>query len=180
MLGSNTLLSPKGGFTRPARRFALQLAVVVPLVHAHLILFGYNRTLVRLRIFVPAHPDQTDPHADIEGFALGMRRLVRRIRDHSPWPGSCLSRSLALWWLLRRQGTNPTIHVGTRKFDGRFQAHAWVSLNSRPLNAGTHVWDKYVQFRHNFSHNTPLIKTRWKNSCNSDNLRRAQDGTNEQ
>jgi hypothetical protein len=148
MSANKAVNSQQGRFTWTPRRFALQLALVVPFVHAHLKLFGYNRTLALLRRFVSAYPALMDPPPDIEEFALGMRRIVRRVRDRSPLPGSCLSRSLALWWLLRRQGMDTSLCIGARKFEGRLQAHAWVNLDARPLNAGVRVQEKYVQLNH--------------------------------
>jgi hypothetical protein len=47
---------------------------------------------------------------------------------------NCLERSLVLWWLLRRLGISAELRIGARKEVGRFEAHAWVEVDSVVLN----------------------------------------------
>ncbi len=146
MPASKALISPEGRFTWTARWFALQLALVAPFVHAHLRLFGYNRTLAMLQRFVPTNPAPTAPYGDPETYASAVRRLVRQVRHRSPLPGTCLSRSLSLWWKLQRCGIEAKLRIGTRKDSPSFQAHAWVEYHGQPLNAGRRVRQQYVAF----------------------------------
>ena len=46
---------------------------------------------------------------------------------------TCLEKSLALCWMLRRRGMNPELRIGARKEETLFEAHAWVELNGIPL-----------------------------------------------
>ncbi len=39
---------------------------------------------------------------------------------------SCLPESLAVWWLLGRQGIASNLRIGVRKVDQRLDGHAWV------------------------------------------------------
>ena len=47
---------------------------------------------------------------------------------------NCLEQSLVLWWLLRRRGISAELRIGARKEVGRFEAHAWVEVDSVALN----------------------------------------------
>jgi hypothetical protein len=47
---------------------------------------------------------------------------------------NCLEQSLVLWWLLRRRGISAELRIGARKEFERFEAHAWVELDSAVLN----------------------------------------------
>jgi hypothetical protein len=47
---------------------------------------------------------------------------------------NCLEQSLVLWWLLRRRGISAELRIGARKEFERFEAHAWVELESAVLN----------------------------------------------
>jgi transglutaminase-like putative cysteine protease len=48
-------------------------------------------------------------------------------------PGAtCLTKSLALAWLLRRRGIAAQVRVGVRTADG-FESHAWVDLDGVAL-----------------------------------------------
>jgi hypothetical protein len=47
---------------------------------------------------------------------------------------NCLEQSLVLWWLLRRRGIAAELRIGARKEFQRFEAHAWVEVDSAVLN----------------------------------------------
>jgi hypothetical protein len=47
---------------------------------------------------------------------------------------NCLEQSLVLWWLLRRRGISAELRIGARKEFQRFEAHAWVEVDSAVLN----------------------------------------------
>jgi hypothetical protein len=47
---------------------------------------------------------------------------------------NCLEQSLVLWWLLRRRGITAELRIGARKEFERFEAHAWVEVDSAALN----------------------------------------------
>ncbi|HXN27025.1 MAG TPA: lasso peptide biosynthesis B2 protein [Candidatus Acidoferrales bacterium] len=50
---------------------------------------------------------------------------------------NCLEQSLVLCWLLRRRGISAELRIGARKEFNRFEAHAWVEVDSAALdNAG--------------------------------------------
>ena len=133
-----------------ARWFTWQLALLTPVVHLYLMLFGYQRTLALLQRLVAGQKCPAANIEDAEQLAWGMRRINRKVRDHSLFPGRCLSRSLSLWLLLHSRGIDARLRIGCRRLDGRFQAHAWLEWMGRPLNAGDRVISHYAVFQHNF------------------------------
>jgi hypothetical protein len=59
-------------------------------------------------------------------------------------PGStCLTKSLALAWMLRRNGVAATVRIGVRARDG-FDAHAWVECRGVAVNDVPHRDDYAV------------------------------------
>jgi len=51
-----------------------------------------------------------------------------------PWRVRCLERSLALWWLLARDGISAEMRIGVRKLGRGIEAHAWVEVQGHPLD----------------------------------------------
>jgi len=77
------------------------------------------------------------------------RYRTRQVK-HSLIPGTCLTRSLALYWLLRRYGIHCSIRIGIQQDQPQFAAHAWVEVNGIALNAGPKVWQRHTVFVHRF------------------------------
>ncbi|MGC1767566.1 MAG: lasso peptide biosynthesis B2 protein [Candidatus Acidiferrales bacterium] len=59
---------------------------------------------------------------------------------------NCLEKSLVLWWLLRRRGIAAELRIGARKELERFEAHAWVELDSQMLNDAGEENRRFVPF----------------------------------
>lgn len=58
---------------------------------------------------------------------------------------TCLHRSLALWWILRRRGLNAQLRMGVRKAEATgFEAHAWVDYQATVLNDDPLVASRYT------------------------------------
>ena len=64
---------------------------------------------------------------------------------------SCLAKSLALWWLLGRQGISAQLRIGIRKENGKFEAHAWVERDGAALNEPEEHHHHYAAFDEAFS-----------------------------
>jgi hypothetical protein len=73
-------------------------------------------------------------------------QAMRRTTRYRFVGGNCLSRSLALWWLLYRQGIACDLRIGVRKQDSQFQAHAWIEYQGQPLNEHREVHQHYFAF----------------------------------
>jgi hypothetical protein len=57
-----------------------------------------------------------------------------------------LDQSLALWWLLGRQGIPSVVRIGTRKISEKFEAHAWVECEGVALNEPEDLHHHYTAF----------------------------------
>ncbi len=60
--------------------------------------------------------------------------------------GNCLSRSLTLCYLLRREGYDARLRLGGRHEFKRFEAHAWVELNGEPVDEHDEIRGSFVPF----------------------------------
>lgn len=84
-------------------------------------------------------------HSEAERARLTWRMLDVAAR-HGPVHGNCLSQSLCLWLLLRRQGIPSEMRIGVRAEPGQLLAHAWVEHQGQPLNDTLLVRDRYAVF----------------------------------
>lgn len=131
----------------PQLQWQLFLAVLsVPLTALAMRCWGFQRTQALLGFTIrksrrhSLSADTTQQHLQITVRAL---QLLTR---HGPYRGNCLSRSLVLWWLLGRQGIASDLRIGTRKEEGRFQAHAWIEREGLILNDAADVHDRFTAF----------------------------------
>jgi hypothetical protein len=89
-------------------------------------------------------------HRPVRGPAIGeagIRDLVRwvdRAGRYVPG-GTCLARSLALVWLLRRRGIAAELRIGVNTDDG-FLAHAWVERDGAALSDPQRIAERYAAF----------------------------------
>lgn len=72
------------------------------------------------------------------------RLATSRVQAYSWLPGNCLSRSLALHYLLQAAGHDSNLRLGVSLADGAFAAHAWVELDGRVLNDRQDVTSRYA------------------------------------
>ena len=65
---------------------------------------------------------------------------------HTPFPVTCLSRSLLLCWLLHRRGVASGLRIGVRLTQGKLDAHAWVECEGVPVNDRLDVNAQFASF----------------------------------
>lgn len=109
---------------RDEKRLVLGAAVAVGVASAGLRVAGVRRML---RAAAP----------ELRGIALTSCEISSRMnaveRAGRYVPGStCLAKSLALAWMLRRRGVAATVRVGVST-DGGFSAHSWVECEGTPI-----------------------------------------------
>ncbi len=79
--------------------------------------------------------------------AASMAEAVSLVAGRKVVGALCLGRSLLLWYLLRRRGMDAQLVVGTKSpVDDTWMAHAWVELDSVPVNDDADVRDHYGSF----------------------------------
>ena len=116
----------------PARRFFLRASALLPLVSLSLRFYGFGKTQALLQRFLAATDKTKNPYSP--GFPALVARMVRAAGYHGLGHPTCLAESLALWWLLGREGIVSDLRVGVRKDGPKFEAHAWVECEGAVLN----------------------------------------------
>jgi len=114
---------------------------MLPLLSLSLRFRGFlkTRTFLQNHLSSANHlPGSPDPALTV--------RMVRAAVRHSWTHPTCLQESLALWWLLGRQGIASELRVGVRKQGSKFEAHAWVEHDRVPLNEPQAMHEHYAAF----------------------------------
>ena len=117
---------------RSARGLFLRASLVLPLITISLRWRGFRKTKALLQLFIPLTYGSQNP--DTQARAALTAQMVRAAARHGIGNPSCLEVSLALWWLLARQGIASDLRVGIRTDEGKFEAHAWVECGGATLN----------------------------------------------
>lgn len=108
-------------------------------------LFLRFRGFLKTRAFLQNLLSLTSRVAGSSGPELTVR-MVRAAVRHSWTHPTCLQESLALWWLLGRQGIASELRVGVRKQGRKFEAHAWVERDGVALNEPQALHTHYAAF----------------------------------
>ncbi len=72
--------------------------------------------------------------------------LVNIAAQRFPFPPTCLTRSLLLGWVLRRNGIASQLRIGVRLAEGAVEAHAWVEYAGVPVNDRPDVGERFAPF----------------------------------
>lgn len=116
---------------------------LVPALHVAVRVFDYRRTRAWLERRAEAKVEGVaEPPVALAAWRLATARVTR----YSWLPGNCLSRSLALEYVLRARGHDAQLHLGVSRADGTFAAHAWVTHGGTVLNDTQDVASRYVPF----------------------------------
>jgi len=133
-----------------ARGIFLRGAAALPLISVSLKMRGFGATqefLLRFLPIVPQASQQNSIHmvGDLKRTELTSRMVNAAIR-HVWRASTCLEKSLALWWLLRRQGIACELRIGARKQGGKFEAHAWLERDGVAVNEPQQEHRHYAAF----------------------------------
>ena len=132
---------------RQDRALISQAALILPLTEIGLRVFGFRRWKRIIENFVPGRQRcQSVPDGQIRERAVRTARAVRSAELHGLSRPNCLERSMALWWMLRREGVDVDLEIGARNQGGRFEAHAWIELDGQVLNDDVEVRTHYARF----------------------------------
>jgi integrase len=71
-------------------------------------------------------------------------QLLAAAARHHLRPMTCLTRSLALRELLRRQDVPTELRIGVRREDGELRAHAWVEHDGTPVGDSDGAASRYL------------------------------------
>ncbi|RAJ80160.1 transglutaminase superfamily protein [Chitinophaga dinghuensis] len=69
--------------------------------------------------------------------------IFNRMQALPSLKGRCLSRSLALSFMLSRKGISSDLRIGVCHYNGNLDSHAWLERNGRPINDHPSVIARY-------------------------------------
>jgi hypothetical protein len=127
--------------TAPERRIFLSAMALLPLFWIGLRVLGLQRLQARLQ----RKPVTTANTVDTDEL-IRLGTLINSAAHHALGPANCLTRSLYLWWLLRRRGIDSQLRIGVRMTDGALDAHAWVEHAGIPVNDRQDVSTDFAPF----------------------------------
>jgi hypothetical protein len=110
-------------------------------------LAGFRRWKSVLAWLAPsANPTMRRQNASQRELAELIARLAAAAARNVFFGTNCLEQSLVLWWLLRRRGISAELRIGARKEFERFEAHAWVEVDSAVLNDASAEHLQFIPF----------------------------------
>lgn len=121
------------------RWLLLQALILLPIVTL-LLKGGLKRTHSLLSRFLPSELSSLHPASQIRTTV----NMVKVAAKYLTW-ATCLKKALVLWFLLRRQGIDAELKIGTR-LEQEFQAHAWVEYEGFVLGEHQGVKQHYIAF----------------------------------
>jgi hypothetical protein len=124
----------------PDRRTLLAAAVLLPLLWIALRVVGVQRLQAWLHRRVPTGKQTALDELKRTG------ALVNAAAHRVLGADNCLTRSLYLWWLLRRRGVRCELRIGVRLAESALEAHAWVEHAGVPVNDRPDVGDHFPAF----------------------------------
>jgi Transglutaminase-like superfamily len=131
-----------------ARGIFFRAAVLLPVISLSLRVRGFRltqQTLQNFPFFSKVEKGSLQNVPDGERVALTVRMVNAAVR-HAWRASTCLEKSLALFWLLRRQGIVAELRIGARKLNGKFEAHAWVERDGTAINEPQQEHRHYATF----------------------------------
>jgi len=110
-------------------------------------LIGFRRWERVLEVFAPpVNTTGSAQSASVQDAALLIARMQAAAARNLFFHPNCLEQSLVLRWLLRRRGIDAVLRIGARKDSERFEAHAWVELDSQVMNDASAEHRHFVPF----------------------------------
>ena len=131
-----------------ARGLFLRASALLPWIALNLRLRGFRATQTNLNKRIQATQCRVLPanSAELARRISLTARMVRSAAYRSLTTLTCLEKSLALWWLLDKQGIASNVRIGVRKSGEKFEAHAWVECDGMPLNEPEELHEHYTAF----------------------------------
>jgi hypothetical protein len=123
----------------PELRVVVMAALLLPAIWVGLRVIGFARIHAWAAGSRGAPAAAPEPHSPA---AVGA--LVNMAGGVMPFFSTCLTRSLALVWILGRHGVPRQLRIGVRTADERFDAHAWVEHDGLPINDSPGVSERFA------------------------------------
>jgi hypothetical protein len=131
---------------RQARGHFLRASALLPLLSVSLRLRGFCKTRAFLQKLLSPSNELASASSNRDFDAHLIARMARAAVRHGFGHPTCLEESLALWWLLGRQGIASELRIGVRKHKDKLEAHAWVERAGAALNEPEAHHEHYAVF----------------------------------
>jgi hypothetical protein len=135
---------------REAQKLFLRAMALLPAVALSLRWRGFRATQSTLQKYLSNEIPEIDSGLVNKRMAL-TAHMVNAADRHGLVHPSCLAKSLALWWLLGRQGIHSQLRIGISKENEKFEAHAWVERDGTAVNEPEERHHHYAAFDAAFS-----------------------------
>jgi hypothetical protein len=137
-LGKVRRLSPRD------RGLLFRSLLLLPAIHAALLLFGYCRLQTALETLIPLKKVRVSlSRQEILQEAQTIAEIIDIAARHGIYKATCLRRSLIAWWFLRERGFPSQICFGVRLVDQKLEAHAWVEYSGVIVNDSADTCSRY-------------------------------------
>lgn len=120
--------------------------VLLPLIAISLKAKGYKWTQTFLTKHLPDRSRSTNSEDAQLKDAQQLARIVTIASSKGAYHASCLKKSLLIWWLLARRGTQTELRIGVKNKTGDFKAHAWVEYQGKVLVDQTDIGEQFSAF----------------------------------
>ncbi len=130
---------------RQLRALIVESALLPVLIALSIRFSGVPKTQARLRLW--AERRLVRSHDRPEQVIRQARIAQRAVQATFGIGGTCLTRSLTLWGLLKRRGVPVELQVGIRKLDGKIEGHAWIEYQGAPINDNPELISTYHAYR---------------------------------
>jgi hypothetical protein len=122
-------------------------SVLLPVISWSLRIRGFRATQAALQsLSIPSKTKKPVGEQALDGERVLMAVRMVNAAARYGLGATCLEKSLALWWLLRREGIVSRVRIGARKAAGKFEAHAWVERDGAALNESGDEHRHYATF----------------------------------
>lgn len=127
--------------TASERRDLLLAATLLPMFWLGLRWLG----LVRFRARLTSTSSTATARINSENIHR-LAEIVNAAARRSPFPATCLTRSLLLEWFLRRRGIPAELRIGVQRQGAGLAAHAWVEYGGVPVNDRLDIASAFAPF----------------------------------
>ena len=124
---------------------------LLPLLAVSLRFLGFKKTKQSLQNRLPPISTQVMSRDQVAKVVEKTCRMVRAGAHYGIGHPTCLTESLAVWYLLKRQDIPAQLRIGVRKVTEKFEAHAWVEFEGAAVNQPDEQHQHYAAFESEFS-----------------------------
>jgi len=135
---------------RESRKLFWQAVILLPVIATFLRFRGFKKAKDALQAQLPSSSLQKENEKAVPAVQRTCRMISAAARHGIAHP-TCLVESLALWYLLQKQGIPADFRIGVRKLTNKFEAHAWVEFGGVALNQPEEPHRHYAAFDTSFS-----------------------------